>query len=330
MGAINVTAGHQQAHALPGIDEHDGGLPLNERRATGRVVAVVNPATHGDTATMVNLLRRHAPADLDLDVRVTEAAGTTIALARDALAGGARLAVAIGGDGTVAAVASALRGTHIPLGIVPAGSTNATANELGIPSDPEVAVRLLFGLHQLARLDVGLCGDSCFLHMAGAGLDSRMFAGTSQTLKRRIGWLAYLPPALHNLSHPPTRFTIVADGVRTVVTSPLVLVANGSSIITPRLWLYPGIRTDDGQLDVLIFTPTHPLQITQTLGRLATHGLARSPYVRRLRARHIELASDPPLPVELDGDVVTQTPATFTVASAALTVIVPRRRGRAS
>jgi diacylglycerol kinase family enzyme len=236
------------------------------------------------------------------------------------------MAVAVGGDGTVAAVATALCGTGLPLGIIPAGSTNVTARELGIPTDPTVAVALLCGPQRHARLDVGLCGDLCFLHMAGAGLDSRMFAGATPARKRQIGWLAYVPPALHALPRPLARFTIVTDGVTREVTAPLVLVANGSSIITPRLWLYPGIRTDDGWLDVLAFTPHGPVQVARTLGRLAVHGLAGSRYVTRVRARRIELTSDPPLPVELDGDVVTHTPVTLTVAPAALTVIAPLQK----
>ena len=155
-------------------------------------------------------------------------------------------------------------------------------------------------------------------------LDSRLFADADPKLKRRIGWLAYLPPAFHDLALPPTRFTIVADGVATEVVSPLVLVCNGSSIISPHLSLYPGIRTDDGRLDVLIFTPTGPLELARTLARLATHGLEHSPYVTHLRARHVEIVADPDLPVELDGDVALRTPLAVRLVPAALRVIVPQ------
>jgi YegS/Rv2252/BmrU family lipid kinase len=291
--------------------------------ASRRIVAIVNPATHGNAAAIVDLLRRHAPADADLDVRLTQAAGTTTALTHEALAGGARAVVAVGGDGTVAAVATALRGTGIPLGVIPGGSTNVTARSLDIPAHPAEAVTLLFGPHRHVPLDIGLCGETCFLHMAGAGLDSRMFAASNPALKRRIGWLAYLPPALHDLSLPLARFTVVTDGVAAEATSPLVLVANGSSIISPRLSLYPGIRTDDSWLDVLIFTPHMPLEIARTLVQLALQGLAHSRYLTHIRARHIEITADPALPVELDGDVVASTPFTVQLAPAALNVIVP-------
>ena len=102
----------------------------------GRMAVIVNPATHGHASTIVDALQGHVPAGIELDVRVTRAAGTTTALTREALAGGASAVVAVGGDGTVAAVATALRGTGIPLGVIPAGSTNITARELGFPHPP--------------------------------------------------------------------------------------------------------------------------------------------------------------------------------------------------
>src|SRR5919204_5977792 len=100
-------------------------------------------------------------------------------------------------------------------------------------------------------------------------------------------------PGRYTTSRSRARFTIVTDGVATEVTSPLVLVANGSSIISPRLSLYPGIRTDDSWLDVLVFTPRTPLEIAHTLVQLALHGLAHSRYLTHIRARHIEITSDP-------------------------------------
>jgi YegS/Rv2252/BmrU family lipid kinase len=311
---------------LPIIAEAGGtlGMPAAAASAAGRrIVAIVNPATHGDAATIVALLHRRAPAGVDLDVRLTPAPGTTTALTREVLAEDVRVAIAVGGDGTVADVATALVGTGIPLGIVPGGSTNVTARSLGIPADPAAAVALLFAARRTVEVDLGLADSRVFLHMAGAGLDSRLFADANPARKRQLGWLAYLPPALHDLALPPARFTVVADGITTEATSPLVLICNGGTIISPHLSLYPGIRTDDGLLDILIFTPRGTGEIAETLARLATHGLDHSPHVTHLRARHVVLASEPSLPMELDGDVVLQTPVAVSLAPAPLRVIIP-------
>ena len=285
-------------------------------------MVVVNPTARREPAAIVDLLKRRAPAGVRVEVRrsvpATEAGGLT---ADDVV--GSDAVVAVGGDGTVAAVAPAVYATGVPLGIIPAGSTNIVARELRIPTRPDAAVALIYGRHRLRSLDIGRCGERVFLHMAGAGLDSHLFADTDLALKRRLGWLAYVPSAARNLPRPPTRFTIEADGSTLAIESRLVLVANGGSIIAPGFNLYPDIVKDDGWLDVLVFTPIDPLAVALTLGRLATRTLAQSPYVVRLKAHDVRLTTDPPVPVQLDGDVVTQTPATFRVVPAALRVIVP-------
>lgn len=308
-------------------------LPLKPQSATRRVslnqaprrIAVIaNPATRRNATTIVNLLRSAAPKGTVLDVRFTPGPGTATEIARNVM-GGVDAVVAIGGDGTVADIATALCGSSIPIGIVPAGSTNIVARELGIPTSTVAAIDLVFTESHLSSLDVGVCGDRCFLHMAGAGLDSRMFASTSSNLKRRIGWMAYVKPAIRHLFDPAAEFTLVVDGALVHVRSPLILVANGPSIITPRLPLYPEIWTDDGLLDVLIFTPRGSVAVARTLSRLATRGLPQSPFVTRIRAREVEIRSDPPLPVQLDGDVSTLTPCSFSVKPAAVQIISPKR-----
>lgn len=296
------------------------------------MAVIINPATHGNANAIVALLRRHLPADVAFDIHLTPAANTATALAREALSRGAAKVVAVGGDGTVAEVAAALRGTSVPLGIVPGGSTNITARELGIPGYPMEAIALVFGSHRLTPLDAGLLhsrqGESLFLHMAGAGFDSTLFRNTSAELKRKLGWIAYLPSALHEVVCPPAQFAVVADGVARQVTSPLVLVANGRSIISPWLAVAPRIRSDDGWLDVLIFRPKTPAELLQAVSGAATREVDISPFVQHVRAREIELSADPRLPVESDGDLVTQTPVRITVVPAAVHVIVPLHRSR--
>ncbi|MDP9470089.1 MAG: hypothetical protein M3Q71_05390 [Chloroflexota bacterium] len=287
-----------------------------------RIVAIVNPATRRNAHRIIENLWQEAPTGVELDIRLTPAARSATDLTREVLPG-TDMVVAIGGDGTVGEVATALRGTGVPLGIVPAGSTNIVARDLGIPRAPAAAIAVLFGAHRRIPLDVGLCGEHAFLHMAGAGLDSRLFGAANPGLKRRIGWLAYLPPGGRELLRPPARFEVSTDDEVHEVTSPLVLVANGGSIITPRLTLYPGFRKDDGYLDVLIFTASNPIRVVRTLGRLATRHLDCSPFVLHRRARRVTLSADPPLPVQLDGDVVTRTPVSFTLDPMALVVIVP-------
>lgn len=301
---------------MPGV-AHDA-LPAGTWR---RVAVVMNPATRRGMDDLERRLLAAVPSAVDLVVRRTEAAGDAVRIARE-LVGHADLIVAAGGDGTVADVATGTFGSGVPLGILPAGSTNITARELGIPTNPTRAIALLFGPHRLKTMDVGRCGDRCFLHMAGAGLDSRFFERTDRRLKRRVGWLAYLPPAAFALNMPPAWMRVITDNEVKTVVSPLVLVANGGSIIHPRIRLDPAIRNDDGWLDVLIFTATRPVPIARTLGRLASLSLNDSPFVWRARARTVEIHADPPLPFQLDGDVVEKTPVIFGLEPKAITFLV--------
>jgi diacylglycerol kinase family enzyme len=288
-----------------------------------RVVAVVNPATKQDPTHITGIIREAAPPGITVEFCETVAGiplrnqlGPSLATA-DAV-------VAAGGDGTVAAVATALGDSDVPLGIVPAGSTNVIAREQRIPMRPDHAARLVFGPHAYRRMDAGVCGDRRFLHMAGAGIDSRLFLATDSVAKRKRGWMAYLVPAMRSLAAPPSRFHIESDEVTLEVMSPLVLVANGTSILKPFLPTFRDIHPDDGWLDVIILTATSPLPMAKALGRFVTRTLDRSAYVTRIRTRHVRIDSEPALPVELDGDVVMQTPAEFAIAPGALRLIVPR------
>jgi YegS/Rv2252/BmrU family lipid kinase len=298
---------------------HQGEFCLVYRKRR-RFVAIINPATRGNPALITKLLRKSAPLDVDLDIRLSPADGSTTSLARSARTD-AFAVIAVGGDGTVGAVATALQGTSIPMGIVPVGTTNLIANELGIPSNPASAIELSFNSNHTVLLDMGSNDDLGFLHMAGAGIDSRMFIGANSTLKKRLGWLAYVPAALRTLRYPPANVTVVSDGDTFEAASPLVLVANGRSI-APGVRLHPEIHSDDGWLDVVLFTSTTLIPMLGTFGNLALRRLVDSPHLVHRRAKRVEISSNPLLPVELDGDIRTTTPVTFTVSPASLSVIV--------
>ncbi|MDQ3778952.1 MAG: diacylglycerol kinase family lipid kinase [Chloroflexota bacterium] len=287
-----------------------------------KISYIINPATRRDAEQIAGRIQAARPDGVEIEIAQTAEAGDAIRLAQIA-ARTSSLVVACGGDGTVADVTTGIFGTDVPLGIIPAGSTNITARDLGIPTRLESAIALTVGSHRLTTIDVGRCGERCFLHIAGAGIDSRFFADTDRSLKRRIGWLAYLPPAVRALRVPPARFQLTVDSRSTSVTSPLILVANGGSIITPALHLAENVRRDDGLLDLLIFTARGLGPVTRTLGALMTMQLTRSSHLVRLQARQISIDATPAMPIQLDGDVVAQTPAQFTIAPAALQVVTP-------
>jgi diacylglycerol kinase (ATP) len=290
---------------------------------SGRLVlAIINPAARKRAERIVAAIQRHAPAGTEVSIHYTSRERPVGDLIASRLSEAAAVIVG-GGDGTVADAVSALDDLDVPVGIIPAGSTNVIARENRIPLKPDAAARLIFGRHHLARLDVGTCGDRRFLHMAGAGFDSRFLAATSPTLKRRLGWPAYVLAAARSLKSPPVQFTISVDGTVVHLQAALVIVANGSAIVRPSLPIFPGLRRDDGRLDVVAFTPVGMTQIGRTIVRFLMRRLDRSPYVVHLRGRSVTLKAEPPILYELDGDIAGQTPVSFGVLPGALRLIVP-------
>ena len=302
-----------------------GPLTSDERSSAPsqrRFLIVANPVTRRGAETIIEQIRRVAPPNARVDVQFTEPTHMAPG-ALSSRAGEYEAVMAVGGDGTVAEVATAIDGHEIAIGIIPAGSTNVIARNLRLPYDPIDAALLVFRRPHTRRIDVGICNGRRFLHMAGAGFDSRIFATTSKRLKRHLGWVAYLQGATQTIFEPPVHFAITVDGTSLECESPLVLIANGGSIIRPSIPVHPGIRYDDGLLDVIIFTATRPVEIASTLGRLATRSLEKSPYTIHVRGREIDLASTPSIPVQLDGDIIGDTPARFTLLPRALEIIVP-------
>jgi diacylglycerol kinase (ATP) len=263
--------------------------------------------------------------DVEFQVQVANSSPEATAAATQS-AGSAAIVVAVGGDGTVADVATGIYGSSAALAIVPAGTTNIAARSLGIPADPAAALALICGSYRLRAIDVGRSDDRSFVHMAGAGFDAALFHVTSPVLKRHLGWLAYLPAAVAALRLPPSNVRITADDAVLEARSSLVLIANGGSAIAPEYLIYPGISVDDGWLDVIVFTPSTPAQIAATIGHAGKQQLDRSPHVTHTRARTVNIDAAPPLPVELDGDPRGTTPRQFRIVPSGLQVVTPVRR----
>lgn len=292
-----------------------------------KVAVIVNPATRGNARRIIEMIQATAPLGVEVLAFVTEHQGHALELAW-AHADWADMLVAVGGDGTVGEVADVARRTGVPLGIIPGGSTNIVARELGIPTNTQDAVRLLFENNALTRIDAGLCGDRTFLHMAGAGIDSLLFDLADPVLKRKVGWLAYLPAALQALTRPMATYTIrSAERELIRVKSPLVMVANGSSVIAPQLQLDSRIRIDDGRLDVAVITATRPDELARVIARMATRQMFSSPLVEWFTTTSMTIESEQPMALQLDGDVALYTPATISVVHKAVPIVVPASRG---
>lgn len=222
--------------------------------------------------------------------------------ARQAVDAGVDVVFACGGDGTVMAVVTVLAGTDVSLAILPSGTGNLLATNLGLSSDVVEGVALATdGGRRL--IDVGAVEARCFAVMAGIGFDAEMLDATSEPLKKSIGWPAYALGALKHLRNRPMRVSISLDGgARLRRRAKSVLVGNVGRL-QGGVPLLPDAEPDDGYLDVAILTP-------RTLGHwvsLAWGVLWRKPFPARMetyRARNVDIVADRNYPRELDGDVI--------------------------
>ncbi len=223
--------------------------------------------------------------------------------ARSALEQGADLVVAVGGDGTVRAVVTALVGTGVPLALLPSGTGNLLARNLGIPLEIEAAARIAAD-GRTRSLDVGRLDDGeCFAVMAGLGFDAAMLRDAPHAAKAWLGWSAYVLSGLRQLRGPGVDVEVEVDGVTVVRSVRGVLIANVGEL-QGGLRLLPQADPEDGLLDVALLAPVG-LRDWAHLGRRVLAGRAPAGGVLEvMRGRRVVVRANPAQPVQYDGDLV--------------------------
>ena len=230
--------------------------------------------------------------------------------------------VCIGGDGTINGILPALMGTGVPLAIIPAGTFNALAGELGIPRDFDRALSVAL-TGRLRAIDIGLANGKPFCQIAGVGFDAAAVHTVLPQRNKNLLSPAALIRGLRLLAgYRPPWVRVTADGVVLESRAWLALICNASRY-TYHIRAAPGARVDDALLDLWLFegrTLAHAArQVAAILwGRAGTVAGAH-----RVQARGIKLASDPRVFLHCDGDAAGTTPAEFEVLPGALTVIAP-------
>lgn len=288
------------------------------------VVAHAGKTFDGGLPELRRTLARHGVDEpLWLEVPKSKKAPAQV---RRALDEGADVVFSWGGDGMARRCIGELAGSDTALAIVPAGTSNLLATNLGIPRDIEEAVRI--GLHGARRvLDVGRFNDERFAVMAGAGFDAAMIRDADD-LKDRLGRMAYLYSGARNLRQPAFGADIKIDGTpwyRGEVSC--ILVGNVGELFG-GVEVFPDAQPDDGWLELGIVTGEGLAQWARILARTAAGDPARSPYVRTTRARKVKVKLDRKIRYELDGGDRSEVSSfKVKVDPAALHVCVPATAG---
>jgi diacylglycerol kinase (ATP) len=261
---------------------------------------------------------------LPTEVCRTEYAGHATQLAHEAVRAGMEMVVAAGGDGTVNDVIQALAGRTTALGVLPLGTVNVWAREMGIPLGLAQAREvLLSGVRR--RVDLGRAGSRYFLLMAGIGFDAEVARRVETSWLKRAGLklLDYAATVgILGMTHQPTRVWLRYDGKRRGTSALMILIGN-TRLYAGALTFAKRAVADDGLLDVVIVGGGGLIARMGVLARALLRRASLGPRVRYAQCRVIRIESNQPLPVQVDGEVIGTLPMTFSVAPGGLRVVVP-------
>ena len=284
-----------------------------------KIRLIVNPRSGGATRVLgpVQAFAVRERAEL----RLTERPGHARELAHEAVAAGYGLVVAVGGDGTVNEVASALTGTDSVLGIVPAGSGNGLGRALGLHLPPAAALAVL--RHgRPRRIDTGLADGRPFFNVAGLGLEAELADRFNRAARRGlVGYLRVAAASLDLLR--PARFTVTTGTERRELTATTIAVANGPQYGS-NARIAPRARLDDGRLDLTAVPRLTVLNALPLIKALFLGTLATRRDIFMAAGEHIIVERAAPGPLHTDGEVHRAgTRVQFTVRPSSLSVLTP-------
>jgi YegS/Rv2252/BmrU family lipid kinase len=284
-------------------------------------VVILNPAARGARTqrlrSQVEKLCRGAI------LCATTAVGQAEALARNAVEEGYERIVAAGGDGTINEIVNGIAGhNHVALGLLPLGTMNVFATELGLPLNDLESCWKIIRRNRIHRVDLPRANGKHFVQLAGVGLDAQAVKETSNAFKRSFGPLSYLISAVQIASRTPPVLRIESEDAVTTEGS-FVLVGNGR-LYGGRFPFFKEAVMDDGLLDVIVFKRLSYVDIIRYLQDVVFTPQISSPEVEYFQTTHLRVTSEESVPVEIDGELIGNCPVEFRIRAGGLRVLTPR------
>ena len=283
-------------------------------------IVILNP-TAGSPEHVRSWQERVESLAGDCPVRVTSHPGEAEELAQRAIDEGFTRIVAAGGDGTVNQVANGLADRKAALGVLPMGSVNVFAMELGLPLHNLRRCWDIIEDTNIRQIDLPIANGRYFVQLAGVGLDAQVVKETSLAFKRSFGPLSYLISAAQIAARQPPKLFIESEET-SVEEGSFVLVGNGRLYGGPFPFFKHAI-VDDGLFDVVVFKRLGYLEIVKYLQDVVFSSDIKVPEIEYFQTRQLRITSEQDVPLELDGELAGNCPVEFRIRGKALRVLTP-------
>jgi YegS/Rv2252/BmrU family lipid kinase len=284
-----------------------------------KTLVILNPAARSDKAS--RLRERIAALSGGASMRLTSEAGDAREIAAEAVREGFEVVIAAGGDGTLNEVVNGIGGSSVRLGILPVGTMNVFATELGIPQGNLERAWSVIEQGKVVEVDLPKANDTHFIQLAGVGLDAEVVRKTTADSKRALGPLSYLLTLVQVAAHKPSRVMLEAEGGR-IREGSFALIGNGRLYGGP-FPVFQRASLFDGLLDVLVFQNQSHWDVVRYFQAIAFGTHPQLPDVEYFQTSTLRVTSSGDVPVELDGEVAGMLPCLFSVSSQKLRVLAP-------
>jgi YegS/Rv2252/BmrU family lipid kinase len=283
-------------------------------------VVILNPNARGARTQRLRLqVEKLARGAVLLE---TTGTGHAEALARNAAEEGYEKIVAAGGDGTINEIVNGIANHHnVALGLLPLGTMNVFAAELGLPLNDLAACWKVIERNQVDRVDLPRANRKHFVQLAGVGLDAQAVKETSHAFKRSFGPLSYLISATHIAARQPPKLFIESEHTA-VEEGSFVLIGNGRLYGGPFPFFKHAI-VDDGLFDVVVFKRLGYLEIVKYLQDVVFSSDIKVPEIEYFQTRQLRITTEQDVPLELDGELAGNCPVDFRIRERALRVLTP-------
>jgi len=295
-----------------------------------KIRIIINPAAGKDEAILPVINSSMKEAGIEWDASITHEAGDATRLAKAAAKEEIDALAVYGGDGTLMEAITGLIGSDIPLAILPGGSANVMATELGIPADLKEACMLLgHGPLETKTIDVGQFDKRHFMIRMSFGFEADVVKGADRKTKNKIGIFAYFLSALAELKKiRKAVYHLKIDGQEHEVEGLACVIANTGNLGFSKISLDKHIDVSDGLLDVVVVRKANlslfKLIVVTWLKRQRPDNLE---LVKHWQGKDISVSSNPKQAVQCDGEVLKTIPLHIKIIPGAIKVLVPKKKG---